>query len=55
MLAVAALVAGIAAATTAADYVPQIAKATQNAANSLIPSDFRNSDTARDLHRALAA
>jgi hypothetical protein len=38
MLAVAALVAGIAAATTAADYAPQIAKVTQNVANSLIPT-----------------
>lgn len=44
MLAVAAVVAGIAAASAAANYAPEIARAgrdaSRNVANSLIPASF---------------
>jgi hypothetical protein len=49
----------LAAAFTAVDKTGEnaaaILEAGKNATNRFIPSDFRNSDTARDLHRALAA
>lgn len=53
------LAAALAATFTAVDKTGEnagaILKAGQGATNRFIPSDFRNSDTARDLHRALAA